>query len=214
MSGPIANVIDLYQGNTVEDFAKAKAAGVLGVIHKATTGATGRDSQYAQRRHDATKAGLLWGAYHWGTAAPVDQQVANFLKTASPDHQTLVALDFESSPGNQMTLDMARTFLTQIDAKLGRKAVVYSRSLIISLLGDTKDPFFGAHRLWLPQYGNPHPTPQASWSTYWLWQYTDGTEKHPVGPSTVDGIPGNANGKVDCDYFPGTPEALKAQWAS
>jgi GH25 family lysozyme M1 (1,4-beta-N-acetylmuramidase) len=204
-------VVDIYHGNTVTSFLQAKNAGLVGVIHKATTGGTGTDSAYAQRRQSATAAGLLWGAYHWGTSAPIDQQVDNFLNFAQPDKHTLVALDYEQDAGNQMTLDGARQFLQGIEAKLGRKAVLYSGSLIKSELGSTKDAYFGSHRLWLAQYGSV-PSVQASWSNYWLWQYTDGTAG--PGPRSCPGIPGNSAGNLDCDAFQGDAAHLAAQWAS
>jgi GH25 family lysozyme M1 (1,4-beta-N-acetylmuramidase) len=181
------------------------------VIHKATTGGTGRDDAYAQRRADAVGAGLLWGAYHWGTAAPIDDQVSNFLDWARPDAKTLVALDFEPTPGNQMTLDGARAFCQKILDTLGRHVVIYSGDTLKSSLGSTVDPFFGAHRLWLAQYGD-RPTVQRSWQSYWLWQYTDGA----LGPGkkSVPGIPGDRQGRLDCDYYAGTVTQLTAQWAS
>src|SRR5436305_9302917 len=106
-------VVDLYHSDNVTSFADAAAAGCWGIIHKATTGGTGQDSMYAQRRPQALAAGLLWGAYHWGTAhEPVSDQVDNFLSVAQPDANTLVALDYEDdTEGNQMTLDQARQFL-------------------------------------------------------------------------------------------------------
>ncbi len=204
-------VVDIYHGNSVTSFSQAYAAGLRGLIHKATTGESGTDSAYAQRRQDAAAAGLLWGAYHWGTDAPIDAQVDNFLNFAKPDANTLVALDYEQDTGGQMTLDGARQFLQGIEAKLGRKAVLYSGSLIKSTLGSTKDAYFGSHRLCLAQYGNT-PSVQASWSTYWLWQYTDGTAG--PGPRTCPGIPGNSAGNLDCDKFQGSEAELKAQWAS
>ncbi|HEY0302676.1 MAG TPA: glycoside hydrolase family 25 protein, partial [Rhizomicrobium sp.] len=204
-------VVDIYHGNAVTSFAQAKAAGLRGVIHKASTGQSGSDPAYAQRRAAAAAAGLLWGAYHWGTAAPADKQVENFLSKVQPDANTLVALDFESDPGNQMTLEGARQFLQGIQDKLGRRAVLYSGSLIKSELGATHDPFFGSHRLWLAQYGS-HPTVQASWPTYWLWQYTDGTSG--PDPKKCPGIPGNSAGDLDCDHYQGSEDQLKAEWAS
>src|SRR3954471_18314901 len=107
-------VIDLYHNDNVTSFQRAADAGLWGIIHKATTGATGVDPEYANRRQPALDAGLLWGAYHWGTNADVNAQVENFLDTAQPDEMTLVALDFEETEGNQMTLDQARQFLTQV----------------------------------------------------------------------------------------------------
>jgi GH25 family lysozyme M1 (1,4-beta-N-acetylmuramidase) len=205
------NVVDLYHLDSVTSFKTAATAGILGVIHKATTGATGKDAKYASRRQPALDAGLLWGAYHWGTHANVADQVKNFLKTAAPDENTLVALDFEKTAGNQMTLAQAREFLTRIEDELGRKAIIYSSNLLKEQLGSSKDAFFGAHRLWLAQYGE-HPVVQKSWSTFWLWQYTDG-DKGP-DKKTVAGIPGNEKGQVDCDFFAGTSAELRSQWAS
>jgi len=114
----------------VSSFKKAADSGIWGVIHKATTGATGTDKKYKDRRTSAVAAGLLLGAYHWGTHADVAKQVDNFLKSSGSDPQTLVALDFEDTPGNQMTLDQAREFMTRVADKLGRKPVLYSGHLI------------------------------------------------------------------------------------
>lgn len=204
-------VVDIYHGDKVSSFAKGATFGIWGIIHKATTGATGRDDKYASRRKAANDAGLLWGAYHWGTKADVTKQVENFLDYAKPDDFTLIALDFERTPGNTMTLGQARQFLTLINQKLGRKAVIYSGDLIKSQLGNKKDPFFGSHRLWLAHY-NPHPVVQKSWSKYWLWQYTDKTTG--LRPNTVPGIPGDSKGNLDCNSYDGNRQQLKAEWAS
>ena len=209
---PPANVIDLYHYDGVTSFHEAKVAGVLGVIHKASTGASGRDDQYAARREAAKDAGLLWGAYHWGTAAPAAAQVENFLDAAKPDDTTLVALDFEDTPGNQMTLGGAREFLELIEQKLGRKAVIYSANTIKTALGARRDDFFGSHRLWLAQYAST-PSVQASWDSYWLWQFTEGKPSDPRRRN-VPGIPGNAAGELDCNYYPSTVEQLASEWAS
>jgi GH25 family lysozyme M1 (1,4-beta-N-acetylmuramidase) len=204
-------VVDIFHGDGVVSFDQAFAAGLRGVIHKATTGATGTDDAYAIRRSLATRAGLLWGATHWGTAhTPISDQVDNFLKTAKPDKDTLVALDYERDDGNQMTLDGAREFLGLISDRLNRKAVLYSGDTAKTALGKKSDSFFGSHRLWLAQYGNS-PSVQRSWKNFWLWQYTDGA----IGPGrkTVPGIPGDRQNRLDCDHFSGSADDLKAQWA-
>lgn len=203
-------VVDLYHGDDVTSFAAAANAGLWGVIHKATTGATGHDAAYPQRRQAALDAGLLWGAYHWGTAADVDAQVENFINRAAPDDRTLVALDFEETAGNQMTLDQARQFLLTLGQRLGRPPVLYSGGLIKQELGSTADTFFGAHRLWLAQY-TPPPVVQASWERYWLWQYTDGTGG--ASPNSIPGIPGDSEGNLDCNSYDGTQEELATEWA-
>ena len=207
------HVVDLYHNDNVTSFATAAANGTWGIIHKATTGGTGTDPAYAGRRQQALDAGLLWGAYHWGTAhEPVSDQVDNFLNTAQPDENTLVALDYEETQGNQMLLAQAREFLTLLYEQLGRQAVLYSGGLIKQQLGNTVDPFFGSHRLWLPQYGTMSPVVQASWKTYWLWQYTD--SKTGTQPNSMPGIPGDSNGNLDCNSYLGTQEQLAAEWAS
>ncbi|MFL6856574.1 MAG: glycoside hydrolase family 25 protein [Allosphingosinicella sp.] len=208
---PVPLVVDLYHADRVTSFVAARNAGVLGVIHKATTGATGRDDAYRDRREAALEAGLLWGAYHWGTSRPAVEQVDNFLNWAQPDERTLVALDFEKDAGNQMTLRRAREVLTELSDRLGRRAVLYSGSTVKDALGGVNDPFFGAHRLWLAQYGLD-PSVQASWTGYWLWQYTDGR----IGPEPrqAPGMPGNSHGELDCNHYAGTAEQLAAEWAS
>ena len=115
-------VVDIYHNDNVTSFQQAADSGLWGIIHKATTGATGTDPEYANRRKPALDAGLLWGAYHWGTNADVSAQVKNFLDTAKPDESTLVALDFEETAGNQMTIDQARQFLTSVAAAPKKKA--------------------------------------------------------------------------------------------
>ncbi|HJQ36021.1 MAG TPA: glycoside hydrolase family 25 protein [Thermoanaerobaculia bacterium] len=204
-------VVDLFHLDTVNSFSDAAAAGLWGVIHKATTGATGTDPAYAQRRQPALDAGLLWGAYHFGTNADVTQQVDNFLTTAAPDATTLVALDFEPYSGDQMTLAQARQFLALLGQKLGRLPVLYSGGLIKQDLGSTVDTFFGSHRLWLADY-SPAPSVQASWSNYWLWQYTDSTTG--LTPNSINGIPGDTNGELDCNSYVGTRQQLAQEWAS
>ena len=193
-------VIDLYHGDSVASLGIAQAAGLAGVIHKASQGIGMIDPSYAQRRIQARDAGLLWGAYHFGSNEDPITQAKHFLDCATPDKNTLVALDYEPSGNSTMTLEQARTFLTEIDTQLGRKAVLYSGSLIKETLPGP-DEFFGSHRLWLAEYG-PEAKLPAAWNKYWLWQYTD--EGH------VSGI----FGSVDCNRYDDSVSQLAAEWAA
>ena len=195
------NVIDIYHGNIVHDFAALKANGILGVIHKATQGANYADPLYAKNRILATNAGLLWGAYSFNTGEDVATQVVQFFSHAEPDANTLMALDFEDNPHSQMSLAQARQFLELADAQLGRKLVIYSGNRIKDLLGNTADPFFGSHRLWLAQYG-PVARVQASWSKQWLWQYSE-----------TGRLPGT-DGQIDLNTYDGSPDDLAAEWSA
>lgn len=198
-------VIDISHHNDVESFAQAKAAGVLGIIHKASQGRAMIDGQYARRRQAALAAGLLWGAYHFNTGEDPAAQVDHFFQAARPDEHTLMALDFEDNPGSNMSADQARRFLQIADAKLGRKLMIYGGNRVKELIPH-KDAFFASHRLWLCQYAATYKLP-AAWSECWLWQYAaDGSGPKP---HTVPGIPGN----IDCNTTDRTPEQLAAEWA-
>src|SRR2546429_10009875 len=63
------------------DFVRMKAEGIIGVIHEATYPRFDRDSYYGTRQNAATRAGLLWGAYHFGDATDPIRQAGHFLGT-------------------------------------------------------------------------------------------------------------------------------------
>jgi lysozyme len=200
-------VLDISHHNTVKSWTEVKAAGIVGIIHKATEGTSYIDPDYADRFFNATNSGLLWGAYHFANGNDVTKQVDNFLRTVGINNETLYALDWEDDPGgNTMNRSQAQEFLELIEKKTGRKGVVYSGNTAKEKLGSDNYPYFGAHRLWLAQYGDA-PVPQASWDQEWLWQYSDGQK----GPSPR-GCPG-VTGYVDTNSWRGTDDELRKQWA-
>src|SRR5215211_9491509 len=78
-------VIDISRSVTVTDFRRVRQSNILGVIHKASEGGDYADTAYATRRPQAEAAGLLWGAYHFGTGQfSGEQQAAFFLSQARP----------------------------------------------------------------------------------------------------------------------------------
>ena len=83
-------VIDLSHHNGNPDFKKIAADGIVGVIHKATQGTKNVDPTYAARRKPALDAGLLWGAYHFGTGSDGLMQAEHFLDVVKPDASTLL----------------------------------------------------------------------------------------------------------------------------
>jgi len=106
MPDPLNVSVDLSHHNGNVDLAQAQAAGIVGVIHKATQG-TGL--MYAANRAKAENSGLLCGAYHFGTGAGGVAQADYFLQEAQPGPQDLVVLDLETNTqGPSMTLDQAR----------------------------------------------------------------------------------------------------------
>ena len=196
-----------WDGGMWPEFALARSAGLVGVIYKASEGSTYQDPTYQQIRRLAVDAGLLWGAYHFGTAADVASQVANFLATADPDNQTLLVIDFEAndrSPRNTMSHTQMLEFADRCENRLARSVTIYTGPYMYWLFGQQPVPEIGARRVWWARYADAvdlHPT----WQRYWLWQYTDGHN----GPKP-HGVPGL--GFCDCNHFDGGDAALQASW--
>jgi lysozyme len=202
-------VIDIYYGDEVQDFARTKAFGILGVIHKASEGTGFTDKLYGTRRKLATDLGMKWGAYHFFHGGAPAAEADHFLAVAEPDADTLVALDWEDVPHlGAPGADQARAFLERIEDRLGRKAVIYSGNVAKEEIKGA-DAFFGSHRLWLCQYG-PAWRVQQSWQRPWLWQ-NNGDDYGP-GPHQIPGVRGNCDN--NCIIDPMTVDDLKRDWAA
>lgn len=200
-------VVDISHHNGPNvNFAKLKAAGIVGVIHKATQGQTGLDFRYVSNRTKAKAAGLLWGAYHFATGSDGLKQAEHFLDVVGDPTNTLLVLDFEPNlTGPSMNLNEAHAFVTHVQAKTGRFPGFYSGHYIKDLLGSQKDPILAQCWFWLAQYG-PTPVVPPTWPTWTMWQYTDGN----LGPQphTVEGV----QGSFDRDTFNGTQTNLERLW--
>lgn len=201
----INTIIDTYHGNGI-DFNEVKKGGVLAVIHKATEGTTVRDSKYHERKKEAKALGILWGAYHFSTGASVTDQVENFLSYAKPEEDELISLDWEASNGPDMTLDQARHFVQMIKDELGRWPLIYGGHLLRTTINHKADTILKNCPLWYARYSKtPTGIPTQVWSTYTLWQYTDGQDgPEPRGTRGVSG--------ADRNIYPGTSKQLKEQW--
>jgi lysozyme len=198
-------VIDLSHFNQNLDFNRAKTDGILGVIHKATQGTSRFDPLYLAHRAAARDAGMLWGAYHFGTGADGLEQAEFFLQKTGPEPDMLLVLDFEANPqGPSMTLEEARAFVTHVQNVTGRWPGLYAGAFLKEMLGTRTDPVLGNCWFWLAQYG-PTPVVPPNWRTWTMWQYSDGAAG--MEPHIVDGI-----GRCDRDKFNGTAEELMQLW--
>lgn len=199
-------ILDINHNDDI-DLAAAQQAGIVAVIHKATEGATYQDPLYATRRTQAQQLGLLWGAYHFGTAADVDQQLANFLSTASPGADDLVALDYETNsgdPSNQMTLAQAEQWVSGWQQQAGYLPLIYGSSLLTQAAQTSPTTTLAKCGLWIAQYeSETTPTLPSIFPTFVLWQYTDGTSPQPLL---------TAGGACDRSKFNGTLLQLQRTW--
>ena len=222
-------IIDLSHFNRVWDFAAARdITGIRAVIHKASEGVGWVDPLYAQRREAARAAGLLWGAYHFGSAQhPGAEQARAFLTASQPEQDTLLALDLELNerdPDNTMDIFHAEAFVAAVLAATGRLPLVYVRPDWADgkplagwgrTLGGTIGPgsILADCDLWLADY-RAQPNLPAAWSRrgWRLWQYTGDRDGPAGGPfrraaRAVAGVE-----RCDRNLFPGDAAALPAFW--
>jgi len=219
-------VVDLSHFNRVNDFAAARESGIIGVIHKASEGGDWVDPLYTQRRAQAEAAGLLWGAYHFGTFQRSGaEQAAMFLATVQPDPHTLIALDLElneRNPSNTMDITRAEAFVRAIQNATGRLPVLYVHPAWADgeamggrgrTLGGVIRPgsMLAACDLWLADYRNRPELPSAWAGRGWLlWQYAgDGAAGGSFKPRTrlVSGI-----NSCDRNLFAADRASLIAYW--
>src|ERR1044071_1677286 len=101
-------VVNLSHYDTMRpDFIGMKSEGIMAVIHEATYPSYERDTYYVTRQNAATRAGLLWGAYHYANARDPVRQADHFLSVvlnawqhAGPGARPsgiLLVLDFEKN---------------------------------------------------------------------------------------------------------------------
>src|SRR5262245_58201134 len=194
-------VVDLSHWDEVDSFEDAKDDGVVGIIHKATESNSYFDPTYTQRKKDALAADLLWGAYHFLRPGNMKDQAQYFVSKAGK-HLGLYAADHEDGG---VSLDDLKTFLREVKRLTGKSPIIYSGNVLKEQLGDRRDSELSQYRLWLAQYTSGAPSwPKATFPQWWLWQYTEHGE--------CAGIPGDSEGNLDLNKYPGTKQQLAVEW--
>src|SRR5262245_31523877 len=199
-------VVDLSPWDPADDYEAVMAAGIVGVIYKATEGTGYTDPTYVSQQHAAKAAGLLWGAYHFADSSDVSKQIDNFLRFACPDPDELFCLDWEDNGGDTMSLSAVKEWISEVETRLNRpgECVLYGGNTIKER--GNGDEFLTARRLWLCQYGNEAVLPDG-YDNYWLWQFTDGV--YGPSPHSIPGI-----GPCDINHYDGEAQQLVLEWAS
>jgi lysozyme len=203
----VPRVVDVSHYSSITDLRKTAAAGIYGVICKCTQGTSNVDASYDDTRQKTLDAGMLFGAYHFGTDEDINEQLHHFLEHAKLDSSTLPCLDFEDY-SSQMSAHQMVEFLRVGEKEVGRKFVIYSGNTLkeaVDELSEADLAYVCSHKLWLADYSNSK-LPKG-FTKYWLWQYT-GDGMGP-GPHSVPGIAGN---QQDLNVYDGTKEQLTADW--
>jgi lysozyme len=221
-------VIDISHLVDVTDFTLVRRhSNILGVLHKTSEGGDWVDPLYSSRRPQAEAAGLLWGAYHFGTRqySGADQAAA-FLAAAQPGPRTLMALDFEPNErhrDNSMDVAEAEAFVRAIYQATGRLPLVYTHPSWADgeVYGRTgmslrqpvrPDSILAQCDLWLADYREQPEVPVAWSDRGWrLWQYAgnDGPDDAAYGSAShsVAGVD-----HCDRNLFAGDVAALHQFW--
>lgn len=194
--------ISHHQGTV--DLAKARAAGLQWIYHKATQGKGYVDDRYVERRDIARKLGLPFGAYHFAeTTSTPEAQAAHFLKVAGIHPGDMrPMLDLENTTGSSFSgMNLAaRTawvgrFVTVIKKATGVEPFIYTPFDLTSAFNCP---------LWVARYNpdNAEPRTPKPWKTYTIRQFTNGV----VGvPNSFPGL-----GRVDLNTWNGDPKQLLA----
>jgi lysozyme len=205
-------LVDISHNQPNANLVAAKAGGVAAVFLKATEGATYQDPAFLTLFDRAKAAGLLIGAYHFGTARAPSDQVDNYINTvtriAGGFDNIVAVLDLEhndGSPDNTISPAQGDAWVEGFKARTGRTPIVYAGAYLRDSGGVAALPNLQACPLWLAQYSTA-PVTIPGWADWTLWQFTDGTH----GPFT-DSIPGI--GHCDQDLFRGSAADLAALWA-
>jgi lysozyme len=210
------------------DFAGMRQEGIVAAIHEATYPLGQIDAEYRARQDAASRAGLLWGAYHFADATDPIRQADKFLSVvgshwsaangADSGPGVLLVLDFEKNghyPGGTMRVDQAVAFVERIQQRTGKYPGIYAgENRIRSVLNNPgvsseAKRVLGKCWLWLANY-HYEPRATAPWSCWALWQYTgDGVCELPRS-SFPTGIANIRH--AERNIFRGSSGAVRSFW--
>jgi lysozyme len=213
MANPV--VVDLSHHNPEPDWAALRAAGTVGVIHKATEGASYVDPTLFARASAAMKAGLKWSTYHFLRPGSMDAQMAHYINTIKPVSGERICLDHEDA-GVSLG-DLVSCVQAILYNRPDLQITIYSGHLLKDQLSDGFNEMLAENTsLWLAQYTTGVPSwPARTWPQWSLWQYTDSAQVSGIS-AAVDGNKFNGSseqcvawfGPADAQPLPPEPEGL------
>ena len=201
--------IDVSHYQSPIDWGRAKNAGVVFAILKASEGSSYKDPDFKAWWPQVKASGIIRGSYHFFRPnAPVERQISNFLSAQdsleSGDLPPVLDLEVPDSWRNislKRRIAMVRQWLDAVEASVGVKPIIYlSPSFASDVLGS--DSFMRDYLLWIANYGVRKPKVPVPWSPDKSWTFWQYSEKGKV--------PGTSGTAVDLDYFAGDLAALRA----
>ena len=201
--------IDISHWQDFPDFDEVRAAGVLGVIHKATEGTSYVDPNRATNCENALKAGLAVSTYFWIKPGDGRAQAEFYLQTIDPEPGERVVIDYEEDGCSLTTLRDAVQALLDYGDDL--QITVYSGHLLKEQLGDECDEFLRDNTdLWLAQYTSDEDDiswPSGTYDQWTLWQYSETGTIPGIDDNYVDLNRYNGDDDDFLEWIMGRPSA-------
>lgn len=155
------------------------------VYIKATEGATYQDPLYAFNFKEAKKNGLNVGSYHYfRTTSTVANQLANFMKTAPKDQQTLIPMvDIEDIGSWTVGAfnDSLALFLAGIETEYGSKPILYTTQRFYNSFLQNR---YTDYHFCIGRYGANEPE-LLDGNPWTIWQFSEGGQAKGI-PKPVD----------------------------
>ena len=166
--------IDLSSHQGLVDWDKVVADDKIQFVYiKATEGATYHSPHHDFNVRHAREKGLPVGSYHYfTTTAPVEAQVENFTRHATPDTQDLLPMidieDIGTFTRSQL-IDSVLYMARRLEAIYGKRPVIYSTAKFYNTY---LAPQLNDYPLYLGRYSNTEP--YVDWrGRYTVWQYSE-----------------------------------------
>ncbi len=202
--------VDLSHYDDLQDIAKVKAAGMIGVVNKASEGPGMVDTTYAIRKPMVLGAGMKYGGYHFLRPGDMEQQAAHYLNTMGDIAGLMLMGDWEV---NTVSVEAAQQWFGAVKDKTGRWPVCYSyAAMLMEMFGHGADAIFTQTRLWIACYSLKLYWPTQIWAKPWAWQFTgdgNGPQPHEIAGIVLPGSKG-----IDINSYDGSDDQIIAEWAS
>lgn len=169
---------DVSHHQGVFDHAQAADEGFDFCIVKASEGATLKDTQFDRNWRVLAHLGLTRGAYHFGRpgSSSARAEARFYLDTVElgeDDIRPILDLEaFGQQPiGPTALAAWVRTWVEEVAAATGKRAIIYTRQFWITNLPRQTDNF--GTDLWVPRYSDAmlDPVLPPAWKSYLLWQW-------------------------------------------
>ncbi|WP_136656280.1 GH25 family lysozyme [Nitratireductor sp. XY-223] len=195
--------VSKWQGDI--DWRRLRRADIAFAYIKSTEGGDHRDERFLEYWHNANRAGIPRGAYHfYYFCRPAGEQAEWFIANTPADPSALPpVLDIEwnhhspsckKRPPPHTVRSEMRIFLERVEAHYGKRPLIYTT---VDFHRENLEGHFSDYQFWVRSVAD-HPDAVYRRRTWHFWQYT--------GTGRLPGI----DGDVDINVYAGDQE----QWTT